>query len=145
MVYFFFFYKLLLCNSTFLISWKLFFCAFFVFFISLFVLSFLFFLFTSSFLLSLLAVIEAKVVAVALGSVRAFSAVRLNLPKDLSKETSRKGVLKVSETYPVFLFFKIMQYVTKILFVALHMYYLVMFHYYIFMFTFFSSTCLNWL
>ena len=40
------------------------------------------------------AVCEARVVAVALSSVRSISAVRLNLPQDLSKESSRKGVLK---------------------------------------------------
>ena len=87
--------------------------------------------------------IEAKVVAVALGSVRAFSAVRLNLPKDLSKETSRKGVLKVSETHSVFLLFKIMQYVIAMLLVVLHTYYLEMFHFYFFMLNFFPSIFLK--
>lgn len=38
---------------------------------------------------------EARVVAVALSAVKGLSAVRLNLPKDLTKENSRKGVLKV--------------------------------------------------
>ena len=33
--------------------------------------------------------------AVALSTAKALSAVRLNLPKDLTKENSRKGVLKV--------------------------------------------------
>ena len=45
--------------------------------------------------LNILDLCEARVVAVALSAVKGLSAVRLNLPKDLTKENSRKGVLKV--------------------------------------------------
>ena len=58
---------------------------------------------------------EARVVAVALGSVRAISAVRLNLPKDLSKESSRKGVLKVSQVYLLIIIIVVMMVVFGII------------------------------
>ena len=46
---------------------------------------------------NILDLCEARVVAVALSAVKGLSAVRLNLPKDLTKENSRKGVLKVRQ------------------------------------------------